>query len=429
MTASPPLARSSAPVAIATMLALAGCPTESARRPCTPAPGTICTIAGTNRAGIAGDEGPGWAARLYLPMDSTLGPNGHLFIVDWNNHRLRELADPLATGATTDSLITTCAGTGVLGDGPPGPALMADFNHPTDIVFDRAGRMWIAAWHNSRIVRIDASLSTLEQIAGTGERSYFGDDGPAATAVLDLPSSVELDAAGNVFFVDQANQVVRRIDARTGVVTRVAGICVTNDEQCAEGENPTLCPDGSGKYRCGSDPAVCSLPCQPAYGGDGGPALEARFSFPFGQSADPSGRLAIAPDGTIYLADTRNHRIRVISTEGTVDTFAGTGEPGFAGDGGPAREARLNNPVDVEIGPDGTLYFTDTFNSCVRAIAPDGIIRTVVGQCGRRGFAGDGGPPTAALLDRPYGIEVDRATGALYVTDTHNNRVRVVLPE
>ncbi len=410
-------------------LALSGCPPEAAQRPCVPTAGTICTIAGSNRAGISGDEGPGWSARLYLPMDATIGPNGHLFIVDWNNHRLRELVEPLATGTTTDSLISTCAGTGTLGDGPAGPVLSADFNHPTDITFDSTGRLWIAAWHNSRILRVDASLSTMEQIAGTGGRSYAGDDGPAAMAVLDLPSSVTVDREGNVFFVDQANQVIRRIDGATGTISRVAGMCVTNDSDCAEDEVPTQCPGGSGKFRCGTDMAACGLPCQPAYGGDDGPALEARFAFPFGQSADPSGRMAIAPDGTIYLADTRNHRIRRITRDGMVDTFGGTGVAGYSGDGGPAVEAQINNPVDLEYRPDGMLFFTDTFNSCVRVIDPDGLIRTVVGQCGQRGFSGDGGPPTAARLDRPYGIEIDETTGALYVTDTHNNRIRVVLPE
>jgi DNA-binding beta-propeller fold protein YncE len=406
--------------------ALAGCPEPEAHRTCTPTAGTICTVAGSNRAGVSGDEGPGWAARLYLPMDSTVGPNGHLFIVDWNNHRLRELSDPLSDGRTTDTLLTTCAGTGTLGDGPAGPALMADFNHPTDIVFDAEGRLWIAAWHNSRIIRLDASISTMEQISGTGGRSYAGDDGPASSAVLDLPAGLELDREGNVFFVDQANQVIRRIDGETGTISRVAGMCLTNE--CPAGETPTQCPGGSGKWRCGTDMAACGLPCQPSYGGDGGPALEARFAFPFGQSADPAGRLAIAPDGTIYLADSRNHRIRRISPDGMVDTFAGTGTAGYSGDGGPADEAQLNNPVDVELTDDGMLYVTDTFNSCIRVIDPTGTIRTAVGQCGQRGFSGDGGPPTAALLDRPYGVEIDETSGAIYVTDTHNSRVRVVLP-
>ena len=411
---------------LAAGVALTGCPEPEAQRPCTPSAGTICTVAGSNRAGVSGDLGPGWAARLYLPMDSAIGPNGHLFIVDWNNHRLRELSDPLSDGSTTDTLLTTCAGTGTLGDGPAGPALSADFNHPTDIVFDADGQLWIAAWHNSRIIRLDPSISTMDQISGTGGRSYAGDEGPAAMAVLDLPAGLELDADGNVYFVDQANQVIRRIDAETGNITRVAGQCITNE--CPSGEAPTQCPGGSGKWRCGTDMAACGLPCLPSFGGDGGPALEARFALPFGQSADPAGRLALAPDGTIYLADSRNHRIRRITPDGMVETVAGTGTAGYSGDGGMAVDAQINNPVDVELTDDGMLFFTDTFNSCIRVINPDGVISTVVGQCGERGFSGDGGSPTAALLDRPYGVEIDESNGAIYVADTHNSRIRVVMP-
>jgi DNA-binding beta-propeller fold protein YncE len=408
-------------VTAAVLLALAGCdPEPQLTRGCEPAAGTICTVAGRGQAGLSGDDDLAWRARLYLPMDAAYR-DGDLYVVDWNNHRLRLVDDVLG-----ENLITTCAGTGVLGDGPVGPALGAAFNHPTDIVFDGSGRMLIAAWHNSRIRRIDMTTMTLSDVAGNGGRAYAGDDGPASSAILDLPAGLDTDAAGNIFFVDQANQVIRRIDAASGTITRVAGMCIT--DTCADGQVPTQCAAPSGRWRCGDDPSVCAMPCQPSYGGDGGLATAARLALPFGQSADPAGRLAIADDGTIYVADTRNHRIRVISPDGMIDTYAGNGTAGFAGDGGPADAAQLNNPVDVELAEDGTLYFTDVFNHCVRAISPEGVIRTAVGQCGVRGFAGDGGDPLAAELDRPYGIEIDHATGNLYVTDTHNQRIRVVMP-
>ncbi|MDQ3034398.1 MAG: hypothetical protein M3Y87_18465 [Myxococcota bacterium] len=406
--------------ALCALLGLAACE-EEVTRGCEPAPGTICTVAGSGRAGVSGDEGLAWRAKLYLPMDSTLGPDGNLYVVDWNNHRLRVVDDPLG-----ENVISTCAGSGNLGDGPPGPALAADFNHPTDIVFDASGRLVIAAWHNSRIRRVDLTTSTMEDVAGTGGRAYAGDGGPAATAVLDLPAGIDFDAAGNLYFVDQANQVIRRITT-DGTIERVAGQCIV--DECAEGQTPVACPGASGKTMCGTDIASCTLPCRGGFDGDGGPALQARFSMPFGQSADPAGRIAIADDGTIYFADTHNHRIRVIAPDGTVGTLAGTGEQGYGGDGGAATAAMIDNPVDVEVSSDGTLYFTDTMNHCVRAVdLASGVIRTAVGQCGQRGFAGDGGDPTMALLDRPYGVDVDDATGNLYVTDTHNHRVRVVMP-
>lgn len=415
------LAAASSVATIATIAALTGCEPE-VQRACEPAPGTICTVAGEGHAGVVGDEGLAWRAKLYLPMDATLGPDGDLYVVDWNNHRLRRVVDPLG-----ENVISTCAGTGLLGDGPPGPALGAAFNHPTDVVFAEDGRMWIAAWHNSRIRVFDLATETIEDVAGTGARSYFGDGGPAATAVLDLPAGLDFDAAGNLYFVDQANQVIRRITP-DGTIERVAGQCVVNE--CAEGETPVACPGaGSGKTMCGTDVAACNLPCAGGFGGDGGAALEARFSMPFGQSADPAGRLAVADDGTIYFADSRNHRIRVITPDGMVDTLAGNGEAGYGGDRGPATDAMLNNPVDVEVGADGRIYFTDTMNHCVRAVElATGTIDTVVGRCGERGFEGDGGDPRAARLDRPYGIELDDRTGYLYVADTHNHRVRVVMP-
>ena len=199
-------------------------------------------------------------------------------------------------------------------------------------LFDLPGRMYIAAWHNSRIRRMDLGTGALEDVCGTGGRAYAGDGGPALAAVLDLPAGLAFDPDGNLLVVDQANQVIRRI-AGDGMIHRVAGVCVV--DECAPGATPTACP-GTDKFSCtmGEDPSVCMNPCQPAFGGDGGPALEARFSMPFGQSADPAGRIAVALDGTMYLADTRNHRIRRIGTDGIVTTYAGTGARGASGDGG-----------------------------------------------------------------------------------------------
>jgi sugar lactone lactonase YvrE len=164
-------------------------------------------------------------------------------------------------------------------------------------------------------------------------------------------------------------------------------------------------------------------PCAATFGGDGGPAMDARFSLPVGQSADPAGRIAFDADGNLFLADTGNNRIRRIAPDGTVTTVAGSGTAGTAG--GPALMAELNQPVDVEVAPDGTLYIADTQNSCIRALGTDGNLRTVAGRCGERGFEGDGASPEQALLDRPYGIALN-AAGDLYIADTHNNRIRIV---
>jgi DNA-binding beta-propeller fold protein YncE len=383
---------------------------------CSPESGTICTIIGSGLAGLNGDGLDALETDIYLPQDVTEGPDQRLYFTDWNNHRIRVLAD--------DGAIETVAGTGMLGDGPEGPALEADFNHPTQVVFDPTGAMVIAAWHNSRLKRMNLSTGLLEDICGTGARAYAGDGGPAEAAILDLPASVVFDQSGNTIIMDQANQVIRRVNP-SGTIETIAGQCLVNE--CAAGEVPVAC-EGSNKMGCGveTDAELCKQPCIPAYGGDNGPGTEMRMAQPFGQAADPAGRMVLDSQGNLYFADTRNHRIRRIDTEGIVTTVAGKGTDGYAGDGGPAVDAQLSSPTDIDLASDGTLYIADTQNSCVRAVSPEGTITTAAGICGQRGFEGDGAAPTAALLDRPYGIELDRDDN-LYVVDTYNHRIRVVM--
>jgi sugar lactone lactonase YvrE len=216
-------------------------------------------------------------------------------------------------------------------------------------------------------------------VCGTGARAYNGDGALAKDAVLDLPASVAFDADGNLYILDQANQVVRRVDS-AGIIDRYAGNCVIG--KCDAGEIPQACPS-SNRTSCllDTDPSSgCSQPCAIAFEGDGGPAIDARLAQPAGQAADPAGRLAFDADGNLLLADTKNHRIRRIDLAGVITTIAGTGERGHAGDGGPALDAELDNPTDLAIASDGTIYVADTYNSCVRAIGPDGTIETVAGR-------------------------------------------------
>jgi serine/threonine-protein kinase len=259
--------------------------------------------------------------------------------------------------------------------------------------------MWIAAWHNSRVKKVDLTTGTVTDVCGTGKRGFAGNGGPAAAATLDLPVAIVFDSAGNLLIADQANQMIRRVDRGDDVITTIAGT-----GHCADAVNP--------------NPCVLN---------DGGPASAAGFHFPIGQMAAPGGRIALAADGTIYVADTENFRVRRIDAAGVITTFAGTGEWGFAGDGGPAAAAQLGRLSDVAVGTDGRLYIADSDNDCVRLVTPDGIIATFAGRCGQAGFAGDGGPATGALLDRPSGVEIGRQ-GEVYIADTHNQRIRVVAP-
>ncbi len=338
----------------------------------------IRTIAGNGLAGYDGDGKDPLATAFYLPQDLTVGPDRLLYLVDWNNHRLRRIRD---------GIVETIAGTGELGDAQDGDALYIQFNHPTNVAFDRQGRLLIAAWHNSLVKRLDFTTNRVENVAGTGDRAFGGDGGPANEAKLDLPSSVACDSKGNILVSDQANYRIRLIDPN-GIIRTICGTSV------------------------------------PGYSGDGGPAVLAQLRAPRGQAAPPAGRIAVDLLDQVYIADSGNHAVRLIDAQGIIHTIAGTGVPGYSGDGGPATQAQLNTPSDVAIGRDGSVYVADTMNHVVRKIRPDGVIETVAGT-GEQGFEGDGGPATRARLDRPYGLEV-APNGKIFIADTHNHRFRVV---
>lgn len=365
------------------LILLSACdsPEESVEISCDP--GDICTVAGDGVAGLGREDVPAEESMLYLPQDMAFAPDGTPYLLDWNNHRIRAIL--------ADGTIVTAAGDGMIGDGPEGPALDARFNHPTNIAFDPEGRMTMAAWHNSRIERVDFSTGELSFVAGDGTRAYGGDDADATIAKLDLPSSVAYGADGSLYLSDQANQRIRCVDA-AGIIRTVAG-------------NGTA-----------------------GFSGDGGPAVDAQLYAAIGQAAAPANKITISDDQLLYIADTANHRIRVIDlTTGIIDTVAGTGEPGYAGDGGAALDARIWGPTDVAVGLGGEVYFTDTENNCVRVIGTDGTIDAFAGQCGGPGFEGDGGPAIDAALDTPYGVAV-APDGDVWIADTYNQRLRVVRP-
>jgi DNA-binding beta-propeller fold protein YncE len=409
-------------------LVLAGCGGDG---PCDRSTvGHICTIAGTGAEGYSGEDGPALSARLSLPTDTLAAPDGSLYIVDWNNHRIRKL--------TSDGKIHFVAGNGEIGGSLDDPAT-GDFNHPTGIIFDPTGALiYISAWHNSKIRVLDPATGQVVDSCGDGRRAYFGDEGPALRASLDLPASIAWDPHNNLVVLDQANQVIRSIDP-AGQIHRLAGSCVVDEAPpigpgpCA---TPMPCPAPSGKTTCATPPMFCTTACAPGYAGDEGPALEMRMAQAFGQAADPGGRIAYDKQGNLYFADTTNDLIRMIDAQGIVHRVAGVApvngvpQKGYAGDGGPATSALLNHPVDLALGDDGTLYFSDVYNHCVRAIAPDRTIRTVAGVCGSgsdevKGYAGDGGPATSALLKLPYGVEW-AVPNTLYIADSGNSVIRAV---
>jgi len=355
--------------------------------------GSICTVAGTGIAGLGAEGVDALDSHLYLPQDLTFGPDGLPYILDWNNHRIRRIGD--------DGTIQTIAGTGMLGDGPEGPMMTATFNHPTNIAFDSSGDLLLAAWHNSRVERLDLATGSLSFECGTGGRGYNGDEIDAKTAILDLPSGIVLDAQGRAWISDQANQLIRMVE--NGIIYDVAG----------------------GQRVIG-------------YGGDGGPAESAIFHASVGQAADPALRIALS-GSTLYIADTGNHMIRTLDIDTRmVSAFAGTAPVcdeagtvcssdnfGTGGDAGPALSAELYGPTDVAVGPGDEVYIADTSNHCVRVVGTDGVIDTFAGTCGVPGFDGDGGPANEALLQRPYGVTVD-PDGMVWIADSLNHVLRRV---
>jgi sugar lactone lactonase YvrE len=278
--------------------------------------------------------------------------------------------------------ITTAIGTGEKGfAGDGGPASRALLNGPFDIAFDPAGNLYFSDTFNNRIRRVDARTGAISTIAGNGDKGYSGDGGPATAASLAEPYGVAVDRAGNVYTADRLNRRVRRIDAGSGVITTLAG---------------------TGEA---------------AYGGDGGPAAAAGL-------AEPNGLAFDAGEQHLYITDVADHRVRVIDLAvGTIATFAGTGAAEHSGDGGPAARAGVFGARAVKLAADGTVYILERQGSSLRAVDPrTGIIATIAGT-GARGYGGDGGAARDAVFDAPKEMAIDR-DGSLLIVDTENHAIR-----
>jgi sugar lactone lactonase YvrE len=317
------------------------------------------------------------------------------------------------------------------------PATRVALGQPEDIAFDRHGSMYVSEFSGHRVDRVGAT-GLLTVIAGTGTAGYSGDGGRAVAAELNAPTGLIAEPDGSLLVADHHNGCIRRVSA-TGIITRVVG-------------------------RCG----------HPGFSGDHGPARQAQLDDPIGIAQDAFGDL--------YIADEQNHRLRRVSPDGVITTVAGggghhieqapdgmlgtriwlrhpsylaidpagnvymsdfwanvvirvdrsghvthvagTGTVGFAGDGGPATRAELDFPTGLALTSGGALYITDSFNNRIRKVSRAGVITTVAGT-GRAGFAGDGGPALKARLNAPSGIALG-PDGSLYIADQANNVVRVI---
>ena len=288
-----------------------------------------------------------------------------------------------AAASAGEWTISTFAGTGVAGStGDGGPAIAAQTNDPYGVVRGPDGALWFCE-HNGHRVRRIAPDGTITTRAGTGQRAFAGDGGPAIAAALDLPHEIRFDRAGNLFIADTGNNAVRRVDAKTGLITTIAG----------------------GKSKRG-------------YTGDGGPADAAALRGPHS--------IQFGPDGRLYICDVGNHAIRIVDlATGLITTFAGTGKPGPTPDGSPIAGTPLNNPRSLDVDRDGNLWLvTREGNQVLKFDLKAGVIRHIAGT-GAAGFTGNGGPAKLATLSGPKGIALD-AAGNAWLADTESHTVRMI---
>ena len=347
----------------------------------------ITTIAGDSIQGFNGDGGQAFQASLHLPEGLTVDYFGNLFIADTYNNRIRKV--------NTSGVITTIAGSGAAGvgtggfSGDGGQATTASLNTPTGIVVDLAGNLYVADAGNNRIRKIDANTGVISTIAGTGTAGYSLDSGAATLATLNSPNSLVLDKNGNLYFTDQENDRIRKINLSTGLINTVAGGNAVG-----------------------------------AYGGDGGLATNALLNTPTGITIDSTGNL--------YFSDYGNNRIRKVNLNtNIITTIAGDSTRGYNGDGILASIAKLDNPFNMAADALGNIYIADSYGQRIRKIdVNNGIISTIVGYgfgagCFGGGFSGDGGNATVAKIGTPGGLTFD-VQGNLLFTDIWNNRIRKV---
>jgi uncharacterized protein (TIGR03437 family) len=510
--------------------------------------GTVTLIAGTSRAGFSGDGGLAVNAQLNSPQGMAFDPNGNMYIADSRNNRIRQVS--------TSGIITTFAGNGTVspgggpsayGDGGPatsaqlhlpmgvavdqyfnvyiadtgdntirqvtadgniatiagdsfpsyqgdaGLAIAAELHNPEDVAVDSSGNIYIADTANAYIRKVTTD-GNINYIAGDGSIGYSGDGGYATSADLIAPFALVVDSSGNVYFAENGDSRIRRIDAKSLDISTVAG----NGTNGFSGDGSTAInaemnsPTGLALDSAGNLYIADSLNCRIrkvtsggnistivgngtlSYSGDGGLASQAQLNAPQGVAADAAGNLYVAdtlnnvvrkvsPNGTIanfagnggvgssgdgsaatsaqlhgpqglavdasgnvFIADTLNAKVRKVSASGIISTVAGSGTPGYGGDGGAAASAQLNLPIGVAVDSSGNLYIADFGNSRVREVSASGAITTVAGS-GSNGYSGDGGQAVKAQLNGPQGVAVD-AAGDLFIADTENNLIREVTP-
>jgi len=305
------------------------------------------------------------------PYGLVVGPDGGLYFCDIDNHAVRRLD-------LKNKKVTTIVGTGTKGNsGDGGPATKAEVDQPYEIRFDKAGNLFFVDMPNHVVRRVDKKTGVITTVAGVGKPGFGGDGGPAVQAQFKQPHSIAFDQSGGLLICDIGNHRVRRVDLKTGMIDTFLG----NGER-----NPT--PDGPAK----------------------------------GVSINGPRAIAFDNQGNLYLVLREGNSVYKLDKAMQIKRVAGTGQKGLSGDGGPAVAAALNGPKGVSISPDGSMYLADTENHAIRKVdLKTGIITTVAGT----GEKGDGpdGDPLHCKMNRPHGIFVD-AKGVVYIGDSESHRIR-----
>ena len=335
---------------------------------------TISTFAGTGVPGSTGDGGPATAAQVNDPYGLVRGPDGALWFCEHSGNRIRRIAP--------DGTITTIAGTGLKGyTGDGGPARDATFNLPHELRFDKSGNIFVADMNNQVVRRIDARTRIITTFAGTGKKGYTGDGGPAAQATLDSPHSIQFGPDGTLYICDVANHVIRAVDPHTGLIRTLAG---------------------TGK---------------PGPTPDGAPISGTPLNNPRSLDVDR--------DGNLWLVTREGNQVLKLDLKARVIRhIAGTGAAGFTGNGGPAKLATLSGPKGIALDAAGNAWLADTESHTVRMInATTGHIELIAGT-GAKGDGPDGDPLTCAM-NRPHGVFVD-TDGSVFIGDSEAQRIRVL---